>query len=62
MMRTDALLRIAREIIAKVPACMAITLDGNGDANARVVNPQPLSETWTVPISNRQTLAKIGGN
>jgi general stress protein 26 len=48
MMRTDALLRIARDIIAKVPACIAITLDGNGDANARVVNPQPLSETWTV--------------
>jgi general stress protein 26 len=48
MMRTDELLRIAREIIANVPACMAITVDRNGDANARVVNPQPLSDTWTV--------------
>jgi general stress protein 26 len=48
MMRTDALLRIAREIIAKVPACMAITVDRNGDANARVVNPKPLSDEWTV--------------
>lgn len=47
-MRTDELLRIAREIIAKVPACMAISVDGNGDANARVVNPNPLSEVWTV--------------
>jgi general stress protein 26 len=27
---------------------MAITVDRNSDANARVVNPQPLSETWTV--------------
>jgi general stress protein 26 len=48
MMRTDALLRIAREIIANVPACMAITIDRNGDANARVVNPKPLSDDWTV--------------
>jgi general stress protein 26 len=47
-MRTDELLQIAREIVAKVPACMAITVDRNGDANARVVNPQPLSDTWTV--------------
>src|SRR5215468_571824 len=48
MMHTDALLRIAREIIANVPACMAITVDRNGDANARVVNPKPLSDAWTV--------------
>ena len=47
-MDTDSLLRVAREIIAKVPSCMAITVDGNGDANARVVNVKPLSEAWTV--------------
>ncbi len=47
-MDTDGLLRIAREIIANVPACMAITVDGNGEANARVVNPKPLSDAWTV--------------
>ncbi len=47
-MHTEALLQIAREIIAKVPACMAITVDLNGNANARVVNPRPLSDTWTV--------------
>ena len=39
-MRTDELLRIARDIINKVPSCMAITVDGNGDANARVVDPK----------------------
>jgi general stress protein 26 len=48
IMRTDDLLEIAREIIAKVPSCMAITVDGNGNANARVVNPKPLSDAWTV--------------
>lgn len=32
-----ALLAIARETIAKVPLCFAITVGGNGEANARVV-------------------------
>jgi general stress protein 26 len=47
-MDTDRLLQIARDIIAKVPSCMAITVDQHGDANARVVNPRPLSDAWTV--------------
>jgi len=47
-MHTDALLQIAREIVNNVPACMAITVDRHGDANARVVYPTPLSDTWTV--------------
>lgn len=53
-MDTENLLRIAREIIAKVPACMAITVDPNGDANARVVNPKPLSDTWTVRFTTHR--------
>ena len=53
-MRTDALLRIAREIIARVPACMAITVDRNGDANARVVYPKPLSDAWTVRFATHR--------
>jgi general stress protein 26 len=48
IVRTDDLLQIAREIIAKVPSCMAITVDPNGNANARVVDPKPLSDAWTV--------------
>ena len=47
-MRTDSLLQIAREIVARVPWCMAITVDAHGDANARVVIPKPLSTAWTV--------------
>jgi general stress protein 26 len=47
-MDTDGLLHVAREIIAKVPLCMAITVDRNGDANARVVQVKPLSDAWTV--------------
>ncbi len=47
-MDTNGLLQVAREIIAKVPSCMAITMGRSGEANARVVNPGPLSDTWTV--------------
>lgn len=57
-MRTDELLRVAREIIAKVPACMAITVDRNGDANARVVNPWPLSDEWTVQFQTNRLSRK----
>jgi general stress protein 26 len=53
---TNRLLQVASEIIGKVPACMAITVDWNGDANARVVNPKPLSDAWTVRFAtNRQS-------
>ena len=43
-MRTDALLQIAREIVARVPACMAITVDHNGDASARVAGKKALRQ------------------
>jgi pyridoxine/pyridoxamine 5'-phosphate oxidase len=58
MMRTDELLRIARDIINKVPSCMAITVDGNGDANARVVDPRPLSDAWTVRFATHRQSRK----
>jgi general stress protein 26 len=45
---TNNLLQVARDIIAKVPLCMAITVDRNGEANARVVDAKPLSDGWTV--------------
>jgi len=47
-MDTESPLRVAREIVAKVPACRATTGDANGEANARVVNVKPLSDAWTV--------------
>ena len=49
-MHVETLLKIAREIVDNVPACMAITVDGSGGANARVVNPKPVSDTWTVRL------------
>lgn len=47
-MDTNKLLQVASEIIAKVPACMAITVDSNGNADARVVNTKALTSDWTV--------------
>jgi general stress protein 26 len=59
MMHTENLLRVAREIIAKTPSCMAITVDGNGDANARVVDPKPLSDSWTVRFATHRQSRKV---
>jgi general stress protein 26 len=50
----DRLLRIAREIIGKVPSCMAITVDRAGNANARVVNPKALSDDWSVRFATHR--------
>jgi len=57
---TDDLLQIAREIIGKVTSCLAITVDQNGDANARVVNVKPLSDTWTVRFATNRRSRKAG--
>ncbi|MBR0779665.1 pyridoxamine 5'-phosphate oxidase family protein [Bradyrhizobium diazoefficiens] len=58
-MQTEKLLQIAREIIAGVPACLAITVDSHGDANARVVNPAPLSDIWTVRFATDRRSRKV---
>jgi general stress protein 26 len=55
---TNDLLQIAREIIGKITSCMAITVDGNGEANARVVNVKPPSDTWTVRFATNRTSRK----
>jgi general stress protein 26 len=35
----EQILRVAKEITAKVPCCWAVTVDNRGGANARVVQP-----------------------
>jgi general stress protein 26 len=44
----DDVLRTAREIVAKVRYCMAVTPAEDGGANARVVGPFPPDEEWSV--------------
>jgi general stress protein 26 len=48
IMAVETLLRIARQTVAKMPSCMAITVDQQGEANARVVQTSPLSDDWTL--------------
>jgi general stress protein 26 len=58
-MDTSLLLQIAREIINKVPMCFAITVDQDGDANARVVQTSQLSEDWTVRFMTDRRSRKV---
>jgi general stress protein 26 len=58
-MATDLLLQIAREIVSKVPTCLAITVDQDGHANARVVQTSQLSEDWTLHFMTDQRSRKI---
>lgn len=44
----DTLLRTARDIVAQVPYCMAVTPGDDGGANARVVGPFPPDGDWSV--------------
>ncbi len=58
-MEASELLRIARETIDAVPSCVAITVDPNGDANARVVNSSKLTDQWTVRFMTDRRTRKI---
>jgi general stress protein 26 len=58
-MDANDLLKIAREIIAKVPMCFAITVDQNGEANARVVQTAQLSDQWTVRYTTDRRSRKV---
>ncbi len=59
-MDPEALLRLARETIAAMPTCLAITIDRNGDANARPVNTSPLTDRWTVRFMTDRRTRKFG--
>ena len=59
VMDANDLLKIAREIIAKVPMCFAITVDQNGEANARVVQTAELSDQWTVRYTTDRRSRKV---
>ncbi|GAA0566503.1 hypothetical protein GCM10009416_00540 [Craurococcus roseus] len=44
----DTLLHAARTIVGRVRYCMAVTAAADGGANARVVQPYPPGEDWSV--------------
>jgi hypothetical protein len=47
-MSADNLLRLVRETVSSVATCLAITIDRNGDANARAINASKVTDEWTV--------------
>ena len=58
-MDTSNLLQIARDVIAKVPMCFAITVDQNGEANARIVQTSKLTGEWTVRFMTDRRSRKV---
>jgi general stress protein 26 len=59
-MSAHNLLRLARETVNAVPTCLAITIDGNGDANARAINTSKLTDEWTVRFITDRRTRKVG--
>ena len=58
-METSALLAIARETIAKVPFCFAVTLGKNGEVNARVIQPGALRDDRSVWFMTNRRSRKV---
>ena len=59
-MTADNLRCLARETVNAVPTCLAITIDGNGDANARAINTSKLTDQWTVCFMTDRRTRKVG--
>jgi general stress protein 26 len=59
-MRVDTLLSLARETVNAVPTCLAITIDSNGDANARAIFTSKLTDEWTVRFMTDRRTRKVG--
>jgi len=59
-MTAENLLCLARETINAVPTCLAITIDENGDANARAINTSKLTNEWTVRFMTDRRTRKFG--
>ena len=54
-METERLLTLARKLIGEATFCVAVTQSDDGDSNARVIQPRPLRDDWTVDfITNRR--------
>lgn len=58
-METEPLLSLARKLIGEATFCVAATQGENGDANARVVQPMPLQDDWTVNVVTNRRCRKV---
>jgi general stress protein 26 len=58
-MNGDPLLELARSLIDEVAFCVMATQGAGGDANARIVQPRPLSADWTVDVLTNRRCRKV---
>jgi general stress protein 26 len=58
-MDTERLLELARKLIGELTFCVAATPGENGDISARVVQPRPLGEDWTVEVLTNRRCRKV---
>lgn len=58
-MTSESLLELARGLINEVPFCVMATQGGDGDANARIVQPRPLRADWTVDVLTNRRCRKV---
>jgi general stress protein 26 len=58
-METERLLDLARKLIGEVTFCVAATHGEEGDVSARIVQPRPLQEDWTVDFLTNRRCRKV---
>jgi general stress protein 26 len=56
---SEPLLNLARNLIGDVTFCVAVTQGTGGDANARIVQPRPLGDNWTVDVLTNRRCRKV---
>lgn len=58
-MDTEALLRLARDLVDSATYCVGATIAEDGGANARVLQPMKVQEDWTVNVITNLRCRKV---
>ena len=58
-METQQLLDLSRKLINELTFCVAATQGEGGETNARVVQPLPLQDDWTVNVITNRRCRKV---
>lgn len=58
-MERERLLDLARKLVGEVTFCVAATAGEEGGASARVVQPRPPGEDWTVDVLTNRRCRKV---
>lgn len=58
-MDPQRLLGLARRLIGELTFCVAVTQGEDGEINARVVQPLPLRDDWTVDVLTNRRCRKV---